>query len=61
MPESSESFGYMVVVQDNESDTYLYGIPEEQDSPRVLYLSYKTAETALKNMVDAFEECHLAA
>ena len=61
MPESSESFGYMVVIQDNESDAYLYGIPEEQDSPRVVYLSYKMAEAALKNMAEAFEECHLAA
>ena len=61
MSSRSESFGYMVVVQDNESDTYLYGIPEEQDSPRAIYLSYEKATAALKNMVEAFEECHLAA
>ena len=51
----------MVVVQDNDSDAYLYGIPEEEDSPRVVYLSYGKAKAALQNMVEAFEECHLAA
>ena len=50
------AYGYLIVVQDNASENYSYGIPEAVDTPQVIFTSYEDAKVALQTAADAFEE-----
>ena len=49
-------YGYLIVVQDNASDHYSYGVPEGADAPPVFFTSYENAKAALKVAANKFEE-----
>ena len=50
------SYGYLIVVQDNASENYNYGIPEIADTPQVIFTSYEDAKIGLQKAVDEFQE-----
>jgi hypothetical protein len=50
------SYGYLIVIQDNASDNYTYGVPEGADAPQVIFTSYEDAKAALHVAANKFEE-----
>jgi hypothetical protein len=50
------TYGYLIVVKDNASENYSYGIPEPADTPQVIFTSYEDAKVALQTAADGFEE-----
>jgi len=50
------AYGYLIVVQDNASDNYSYGIPESVDAPQVIFTSYEDAKVAIQKAAGEFEE-----
>ena len=50
------SYGYIIVVQDNISDNYSYGIPKEEDTPQTIFRSYEDAKAAIQSVAKKFEE-----
>ena len=50
------AYGYLIVVKDNASENYTYGIPEAVDTPQVIFTSYEDAKVALQTAAEAFEE-----
>jgi hypothetical protein len=49
-------YGYLVVIQDNASDNYSYGIPDDTDAPKVIFTSYEDAKVALESAAENFNE-----
>jgi hypothetical protein len=47
------SYGYIVVINDNASDNYTYGLAELGE--KVIYTSYEAAKTALVEASDTYE------
>ena len=47
----SRAYGYMIVLKDNASDNYTYGIPEHEDAPQVIFTSLEDAKVAIKKVV----------
>ena len=50
------AYGYLVVVQDNASQNYSYGIPDGKDSEQVIFTSYENAKVAVQETADNFNE-----
>jgi hypothetical protein len=50
------AYGYLIVVHDNASDNYSYGIPEGVDSPQVIFTSYEAAKIAIKEASKKFAQ-----
>ena len=50
------TYCYLVVIQDNASENYTYGIPEEDDASQVIFSSYEDAKLALQAAADNFNE-----
>jgi len=48
--------GYMIVINDSSTDAYIYGIPNFEEVPRVVYTSYLDAKKALMEAVGKFGE-----
>ena len=48
--------GYMIVINDSSADAYLYGIPNFEEIPRKLYVSYLDAKKAIMEAVAKFGE-----
>ena len=49
------TFGYMIVLQDNMSDNYKMGIPEDNNIEQVVYTSYEGAKAALTESIKNFD------
>ena len=47
----SRVYGYMIVLKDNASENYTYGIPEQEDAPQVIFTSLEDAKVAMKKVV----------
>lgn len=47
---------YQIVLSDNSSDLYMYGIPSPTDIPRVLYRSLQEVMPALRDLVSKFDK-----
>ena len=47
----SRAYGYMIVLKDNASDNYTYGIPEQEDAPQVIFTSLEDVKVAIKKVV----------
>jgi hypothetical protein len=47
---------YMIVLQDNISDNYTMGIPEDENIPQVVYTTYEGAKAALNEVVKKFDK-----
>jgi len=47
------SYGYIVVINDNASDNYTYGVAELGD--QVIYTSYEEAKAALAKAAEKYE------
>lgn len=50
------SYGYLIVIQDNASENYSYGIPESEDASQVIFTSYEDAKVAIQDAANKFEE-----
>jgi hypothetical protein len=50
------TYGYLIVIKDNASENYSYGIPEDTDTPQVIFTSYQDAKVALETAAAEFEE-----
>jgi hypothetical protein len=50
------AYGYLIVIQDNASENYTYGIPDNADAPQVIFTSYQDAKVALENAQENFDE-----
>ncbi len=46
---------YLIVVSDNASDMYGFGVPEEKDHPRTLFASVADAKRALESFAATFD------
>ena len=46
----------MVVINDSSTDAYIYGIPNFQEVPRTVYMSYLDAKKAIMEAVAKFGE-----
>jgi len=55
------TLGYMIVLQDNMSDNYTMGIPEQNNIEQVVYTSYEGAKAALIECVKKFDTFILVA
>jgi hypothetical protein len=49
------AYGYLIVVQDNASENYSYGIPEGVDAQSI-FTSYEDAKIALEKASEQFNE-----
>ena len=47
------TYGYILVIQDNASDSYNYGVAETKE--QVIFTSYEAAKTALKEAAANFD------
>ena len=50
------SHGYIVVIQDNASDHYSYGIPDGKNMKSTIYTSYDVAKAAIQTVSENFDE-----
>lgn len=50
------AYGYLIVIQDNASDNYTYGIPDDTDTPQVIFTSYEDAKVVLQEAAEKFDE-----
>ena len=50
------AYGYLIVIKDNASENYSYGVPEGADAPQVIFTSYENAKAALQAAANKFQE-----
>ena len=55
MAHETINYGYLIVIQDNASENYSYGIPAGDDAQSI-FTSYEDAKIALKNASEQFNE-----
>lgn len=48
------AYGYLIVVHDNASNNYSYGVPEDVDASQVIFTSYESAKIAIKEASKKF-------
>jgi hypothetical protein len=46
---------YMIVVSDNASDMYRFGVPEENDHPHVVFTTVSDAKRGLESFIKIFD------